>query len=580
MTDQAAVDWPTCDEPGCIGIRLPRGGKCLAHATARQRKAAFKRLGETGQIDARGVPLTEVLLQQVLAAAPHDTADKPTFTEALFNQATFQADAWFDRVTFQAIAWFGGATFHDVAWFREATFRAYAGFDRAIFRADARFDEAIFQANVAFGETTFQANAWFSGAIVRRDARFVSTRFEQARQLGPLLVYGLLQLDGAHFAQLTLIEVSSRGLSCQRTRFPAGVQFRLRGAQVLLDDADLPSPSLLTGVDTLSDARLARREQRLIQAVRHLAPAAIADWSARPRLLSVQGANLAGLGVANIDLAQCRFAGAHNLDQLRFEAALRGGGQLRRSTGTATVGLATGAGRGARLAGHAVRPLGGSGLVAGLAALAVPHRVAEGGRAVPDCRAVPGTAQGREDAKDEPGAADFYYGEMEMRRHARRGRTGGASRGQVERAVLTAYWLVSGYGLRAWRALTALAVVLIAFAGLLAWKGYEDAAASPDAQPTSTTMARSGPSSSTAAPARPSVRSAPATTAPASPAASVADRSLVEALLYGARTIIGLNPTPAPDLTQFGQVLLITVRVLGPLLLGLALLALRGRVKR
>ena len=25
----------------------------------------------------------------------------------------------------------------------------------------------------------------------------------------------------------------------------------------------------------------------------------------------------------------------------------------------------------------------------------------------------------REDAKDEPGAADFYYGEMEMRRHDR-----------------------------------------------------------------------------------------------------------------------------------------------------------------
>ena len=27
--------------------------------------------------------------------------------------------------------------------------------------------------------------------------------------------------------------------------------------------------------------------------------------------------------------------------------------------------------------------------------------------------------KGREDAKDEPGAADFYYGEMEMRRRAR-----------------------------------------------------------------------------------------------------------------------------------------------------------------
>jgi hypothetical protein len=46
-----------------------------------------------------------------------------------------------------------------------------------------------------------------------------------------------------------------------------------------------------------------------------------------------------------------------------------------------------------------------------------------------------------------------------------------------------------------------------------------------------------------------------------------------------ARTIIRLNPTPAP-LTRFREVLLIGVRVLGPLLLGLALLALRGRVRR
>jgi hypothetical protein len=53
--------------------------------------------------------------------------------------------------------------------------------------------------------------------------------------------------------------------------------------------------------------------------------------------------------------------------------------------------------------------------------------------------------QGREDAKDEPGAADFYYGEMEMRRHAGRpidtnsdNPTGEASRGQVKRAILTA----------------------------------------------------------------------------------------------------------------------------------------------
>jgi hypothetical protein len=82
----------------------------------------------------------------------------------------------------------------------------------------------------------------FEGAIFRRDAWFGGTRFERARQLGPLLVYGVFRLDAAHFEQLIQIEVSMRGLSCQRTRFPAGVQLRLRGAQVVLDDADLPGP--------------------------------------------------------------------------------------------------------------------------------------------------------------------------------------------------------------------------------------------------------------------------------------------------------------------------------------------------
>jgi hypothetical protein len=117
-------------------------------------------------------------------------------------------------------------------------------------------------------------------------------------------------------------------------------------------------------------------------------------------------------------------------------------------------------------------------------------------------------------------------------------------------------------------------VVLVAFAGLLVWGGgYPPATSSQIARPASPPTAR--------APARP----APVTTAPTSPAAAlstapVADRSLVGALLYGTRTIIGLNPTPPPPLTRFGEVLLIAVRVLGPLLLGLALLAVRGRVKR
>ncbi|MEV0442980.1 hypothetical protein AB0I84_15695 [Streptomyces spectabilis] len=51
-----------------------------------------------------------------------------------------------------------------------------------------------------------------------------------------------------------------------------------------------------------------------------------------------------------------------------------------------------------------------------------------------------------EDGRDEPGAADLYYDEMTMRRLD-------TTRPTAERALLAVYWAVSGYGLRASRAL-------------------------------------------------------------------------------------------------------------------------------
>ena len=89
------------------------------------------------------------------------------------------------------------------------------------------------------------------------------------------------------------------------------------------------------------------------------------------------------------------------------------------------------------------------------------------------CRAL---RKAREDDKDEPGAADFYYGEMEMRRARPRrghgGQSGAASRGRVERGILTAYWLVSGYSLRAWRAVAWLAVITAHFAAAFHLVGF------------------------------------------------------------------------------------------------------------
>ncbi len=206
------------------------------------------------------------------------------FIEASFNdwaefrRADFHGKAQFDRAFFKRDTRFDGASFQGEARFDEATFQGNAGFGGATFQQEASFDRATFHGDAWFDQATFERDAWFGGMVCRQEARFVRARFERARQLGPLLVYGVLRLDAAHFAQLVQVEASARGLSCQRTRFPAGVRFELRGAQVVLDGADLPSPSLLTGIAGLSDARLARREQRLVQAIERLVLLLGSSW--------------------------------------------------------------------------------------------------------------------------------------------------------------------------------------------------------------------------------------------------------------------------------------------------------------
>jgi len=135
--------------------------------------------------------------------------------------------------------------------------------------------------------------------------------------------------------------------------------------------------------------------------------------------------------------------------------------------------------------------------------------------------------KGREDEGNAPGAGDFYYGEMEMRRYGQAPRP--------ERIVIWLYWLVSGYSLRASRAVIALALTVVAFGFLFAWWGF-----------------------------RP-------------------DQGLGRGLLFSVESTSSLFRVPETKdfaLTAGGEVLQVIVRLLGPLFFGLALLSLRGRVKR
>lgn len=133
----------------------------------------------------------------------------------------------------------------------------------------------------------------------------------------------------------------------------------------------------------------------------------------------------------------------------------------------------------------------------------------------------------QEDNKDEPGAADLYYGEMEMRRKA-------PATPWPERFILWWYWLLAGYSLRGLRAVTALLVVVVGLGLLLQHIGFNGG-----------------------------------------------DPSLGNAL-YTAQATLSLDAKKAlaEQVSWAGDVLRIVLRLSGPLLLGLALLSVRNRVKR
>jgi hypothetical protein len=136
-----------------------------------------------------------------------------------------------------------------------------------------------------------------------------------------------------------------------------------------------------------------------------------------------------------------------------------------------------------------------------------------------------------EDQKNAPGAADFYYGEMEMRRHS-------VSSTRADRFVLWVYWLFSGYGLRASRALLAFGLLIPLFAiGFWLW----GLTPPPKGQP---------------------------------------PIGYQTALLRSVESATSLLRAPPAGLNEVGQWLDAALRLIGATLLGLALFSLRGRIKR
>ncbi|MCX5046232.1 pentapeptide repeat-containing protein [Aldersonia sp. NBC_00410] len=525
---------------------------------------------------------------------------------AEFGWATFNGFAGFGMATFAGNAGFGDATFNGVAGFGGATFNGYAGFGGATFNGDAGFNKATFNGVAGFGGATFNGRAEFDRATFKRKAEFDDTIFTEGsslrlgKALGAVMSFRRARFKGpidGVWAAWTVIFDEARFFEPVTIRLLCpdlsllNVDLRLGGALLVRGQVDATATTFGART-TISDPGpedwsdwLPEPHQREVgdEQGRHdratLADHLLPTLRRPTSMRSLRRATVADLELSAIDLTVCHFAGAHGLDRTRIDSACTlpttpTGTRFRRPLrftrrdaiaeeriwreqhATWDKAPASAPNDPVVVTAEPAGPIEATAPVA-------PDRSADA--APPDAKLIAGVyralRKGLEDSSNEPGAADFYYGEMEMRRLARRASSATGGRPSLaEHWLLTAYWMVSGYGLRAWRAFTAIAVLILAGSVVFATVGVKD------------------PPGST--------REVSLVDRPTGAVFYVdVDKPLFDwgdAFELAGRNTVALlrNPSNTPELTPIGIATDIALRLLVPVLLALALLAVRGRTKR
>ncbi|WP_442803078.1 pentapeptide repeat-containing protein [Streptomyces pseudogriseolus] len=539
MSTSEPPSWPYCahgtdpaaDPVGCRGIQVLDYTECLAHLAAADRDAYLAGLTPGASIDHRGTTFTESLLIALLNALNDPGTGHPRLGVAWFDSSTFESDARFESATFECEAGFGSAAFKGGAVFESATFKG-----------EARFGSATFEDIAVFGLATFESEAVFESATFKGDAWFESATLIQADQFGPLVCAGRLVLSGAMFDSPVTLSCAVRRLECRRTRWSSTAEIRLRYATVDFAHAVFEYPLTIAAEP---DPFVLNDGQPLAE---NIFPSA---YDPGVRVASLRGVDAAHLVLADLDLWECLFTGTVHLDQLRLEGAC--------TFNTAPPAmhwrrwppvrfthrrvLAEEHHWRARQSGAVQGWVPGTGW-AGPLQLAPVYRALR---------------KAFEDGKHEPGAADFYYGEMEMRRHA-------DDIPRSEKGLLTAYWALSGYGLRASRALAWLGVaMLLTIVLLMAFGLAQD---TPKQTATGTVPAGGG-----------KVTFEIDKDDPQNPTGNRFTGKRFEKALNVTLNSVVFRAS-GQDLTTAGTYIEMTSRFTEPVLLGLAVLAIRNRVKR
>ncbi|QXE39535.1 pentapeptide repeat-containing protein [Streptomyces sp. GMY02] len=571
MVTAAFPSWAHCgqgagpgDLVGCRGVAIPGSARCLAHATPAEQTAYLASLSPGADLDLRGTAVDAAHIQQIHVRTNDPATGRARLGNVLLDQATFAEEAEFSSTDFTGSVSCTQCTFEGNAWFDGAVFAKGASFKAAHFVGDARFDRTAFPTDVWFVETTFSGDAhftesefgsgWFhrasfaqnvllTGAVFARHAGFNAT-FARASWLGPLSCGTTLDLGGAVFAARVTVQAAARKVACRRTQWAQPATLTLRYAEVDLTDAVCEYPLAVAG-----------HLRPFLTPTGPLDESALASAPEQPRVASLQGVDAAQLLLTDLDLTECLFAGTIHLDQVRLEgdcsfAKAPAGFHWRRWRVVRHTRRSTLAEeqhwrstRPASVPGWQL-PLPGADIVQP-SALAALYRALR---------------KSYEDSSNAPGAADFYYGEMEMRRVDRR-------TAPAERGLITAYWALSGYGLRATRALGwLLLAVILTMLVMMLWGLPE----------------RDAPLLSTGTLTGHRITMTTDDSDPENPTGPVTDRLTSARFEKSLRVVVNsvIFRTSGQNLTTTGTYTEMASRLTEPVLLGLAALAVRGRIKR
>ena len=401
--------------------------------------------------------------------------DRDVPSSATFHRTSFGGGATFDRVTFPTTIVFGERA-------------EVAEFDRTLSLRKATFGSADASSMVRL-EGLRLSELLLDGCTVYGALSLSRTRIDQPLELTDIRVISALPHESARRdsrdagkegfpKQLDLTGVTlERGGELRAIRVEGEIVLSLGEVEGQISIVDVEATDALRIRDTslprisavLSCGRLIefyrcqfsqggvlRCDSPELQVTLCDAPKALTISSGgedrRTSLTSLDGTNVENFVLSRLDLSRTVFAGCMNLDKVRIEGASEFGRQPFRIGSRREVireELLTRASNSKRWQ-KKVGARSTEGVEASWRSVAATYRALR---------------KSREDGKDEPGGADFYYGEMEMRRKAARFPS-------IEKTLLTAYWLVAGYALRAWRSFLFLVTLLTGLAFVLSRFGF------------------------------------------------------------------------------------------------------------